>query len=326
MILLFQKMSYSQGNVDQLLELGIENTERFATDYFAPAGELLVNSLSNGWYSSAEVKEAWHFNIGIVGNISFIREEKQSFILRTAEYDGVAFVEGPPSQTVSSALGGTQVGVAVELNQGQLAQLDVQLPGGIGDQALNIAPTGFIQASAGISKSTEFKLRFLPKISVREDTEVFLFGTAIQHEFSDWIFSWKRLPFRVSGLIGYTHIRGFYDFSEDSSIDGDDQEIELISDAWLVTGIISTKFPKLNFYGGFGFYAGNSTADVIGTYRVQNGPLAAQILTDPISVENATSGLKATIGATIKYGYFRGNLDYSLQNYENISIGLRFEL
>ncbi|AXT50929.1 hypothetical protein D1818_08860 [Aquimarina sp. BL5] len=323
MILVFH-VSYSQTNVDQLLELGIENAQRFSTDYFAPAGEALVNSMSNGWYKTAKVKKLWRFEVGFIGNLSFVREEKQSFILNTAEYDGIEFREGPPSQAVANAFGGNQGDIVVVLNQGQLAQVEITLPDGIGGKEVNIAPTGFLQASMGVSRSTEVKARFLPKIAIRENTEVFLYGLAVQHELTDWIFSWKRLPFRVSGLIGYTSVRGFYDFTADSEIDGEDQEIRLKSNSWLVSGIISTKLPKFNFYGGFGYYGGNSTADILGTYRVQNGPLASQTLEDPISVDNKTSGLKATIGANVKLGFFRANLDYTLQNYQNLSIGLNF--
>ncbi|WP_299255006.1 DUF6588 family protein [uncultured Aquimarina sp.] len=323
-MMLLIKMSYAQTNVDQLLELGIENAQRFSTDYFAPAGEALVNGMSNGWYKTAKVKKLWRFEVGFIGNLSFVREDKQSFILNTAEYDGVDFREGPDSQVVANAFGGDRGDIVVVLDQGQLGQVEVTLPDGIGDKEVNITPTGFLQASMGVSRSTEIKARFLPKIAVRENTKVFLYGLAVQHELTDWIFSWKRLPFRFSGLIGYTSVRGFYDFAADSGIDGDDQEIRLKSNSWLVSGIISTKLPKFNFYGGFGYYTGNSTADILGTYRVQNGPLASQTVEDPISVDNKTSGLKATIGANVKLGFFRANLDYTLQNYQNLSIGLNF--
>jgi len=314
------KISYSQTNVDQLLELGVANAQRFSEDYFAPAGEALVNGMSNGWYTTAEVKRLWRFEVGFIGNLSFVREDKQSFVLNIADYDGVSFSQGSSSQVVANAFGGNLGDIVVVLNDGT----SVTLPDGIGDKAVNIVPTGFIQASMGVSRSTEIKARFLPKIAVRENTEVFLYGLAVQHELTDWIFSWKRLPFRVSGLIGYTNVRGFYDFAADSGIDGEDQEIRLKSNSWIASAIISTKLPKLNFYGGFGFYAGSSTADILGTYRVQNGPLTSQTLQDPISVKNTTSGLKATIGANVKFGFFKANLDYTLQNYQNLSIGLNF--
>jgi len=320
------KISCAQTNVDQLLELGIENAQRFSKDYFAPAGEALVNSMSNGWYKTAKVKRLWHFEAGFIGNLSFVREEKQSFNLVAREYEGLTIVNPVPGGdtlseiTVASAFGGDQGDVVVILDQG----LEITLPDGIGEKEINIIPTGFFQASMGISRSTEVKARFLPKIAVAENTEVFLYGLAVQHELTDWIFSWKRLPFRFSGIIGYTNVRGFYDFAGDSSIDGDDQEIKLTSNSWLISSIISTKLPKFNFYGGFGYYAGNTTADVLGTYRVTNGPLTSQTLEDPISVDNKTSGLKATIGANVQLGFFRANLDYTLQNYQNLSIGLNF--
>ncbi len=314
----------AQTNVDQLLELGIENAQQFSTDYFAPAGEALINSMSNGWYSTAKVKKLFHFEIGFIGNVSFIREEKQSFILNTIEYTDVSLQNSASNQSVASIFGTNEEDIVVILNQGQAGSIQVTLPDGIGDKAIKMIPTGFLQGSMGISKSTEIKARFLPKIKSGEEAEVSLFGLAVQHELTDWMYSWKRLPFRVSGLIGYTRIKGFYDFSDDSVIDGEDQEIDLKSNSWLISGIISTKLPKLNFYGGFGYYFGSSKTDILGTYRLQNGPLVSQTIKDPISVENKTRGLKATLGTNVQLGFFRVNLDYTLQNYSNLSLGLNF--
>ncbi|KAA1245101.1 DUF6588 family protein [Aquimarina sp. RZ0] len=325
-ILLISHVSYSQTNVDQLLELGIANAERFSSDYFAPAGEVLVNSMSNGWYKTAQVKKLWKFKVGFVGNLSFVREEKQSFIFNVAEYTDIEFDDGSLRRTVVNAFGGNQEDVVVVLNEGGFGSVAVTLPDGIGDKEIAMAPTGFLQGSMGISRSTEIKARFLPMLAARENTKVGLYGIAVQHELTDWIFSWKRLPFKVSGLVGYTNVKGTYDFTNDSSIEGVDQEISLNSNSWLLTGIISTKLPKLNFYGGFGYYFGTSTADILGTYTVQNGPLTSQTVTDPISVKNKTRGVKATIGANVKLGLFTANLDYTLQNYNNVSLGFNFGL
>ncbi len=316
--------TFSQTDINQILELGIENAQRFSEDYFVPAGESLVNNMSNGWYTTAKTKKLWHFEVGIVGNLSFVREDKQSFLLRTAEYTNVSFRDGSLSQSVASSFGSNPENLSVIINEGQASELEVILPDGIGSSAVNSLPGGFIQGSMGLIKSTEIKLRFLPRVKAVQDAEIQLYGVAFQHEFTDWIFPLKRWPMRVSALLGYTNVKGFYDLGTTTGVTGFGQEVRLNSNSWILTSIASTKFPVLNFYGGLGYYFGSNDADLLGTYQIQNGPFASDIVTDPISVKTKTNGIKATIGARVQYGVFKANLDYTLQNFSNLSLGLAF--
>lgn len=324
LVFLLGHFTFAQTDIDQILEIGIENAQRFSEDYFAPAGESLVNNMSNGWYNTAKTKKLWHFEVGIVGNLSFVREEKQSFILRPQEYTDISFRDGSTSQSVASALGVNQEQVTVVINAGQASELEVILPDGIGSAEINSIPAGFIQGSMGLIKSTEIKVRFLPRIKAVEDAEIQLYGVAFQHELTDWVFPLKRWPVRLAGLLGYTNVKGFYDISTNSGVPGVDQEVRLNSNSWLITTIASTKLPVLNFYAGLGYYFGGTDADLLGTYQIQNGPFASDIVTDPISVKNKTNGVKATLGAKVEYGVFKANLDYTLQNYSNLSLGLSF--
>ncbi|WP_109299887.1 DUF6588 family protein [Aquimarina sp. AU474] len=316
--------SFSQTDIDQILEIGIENAQRFSEDYFAPAGESLINNMSNGWYTTAQTKKLWHFEVGIVGNLSFVREDKQSFVFRVAEYTDISFRDGRLSQSVASALGTNQEDLTVVINAGGAGELEVNLPDGIGNAEINSIPGGFIQASMGLIKSTEIKVRYLPRIKAVEDAEIQLYGVAFQHEFTDWIFPLKRWPFRLSALLGYTNVKGFYDLDGASAVPGSDQEVRLNSNSWLLTGIVSTKLPVLNFYGGLGYYFGANDADLLGTYQIQNGPFSSDIVVDPISVKTKTNGVKATVGARVEFGVFKANMDYTLQNYNNLSLGLNF--
>ncbi|GGX21265.1 DUF6588 family protein [Aquimarina muelleri] len=324
LVLLLNHISYAQTEIDQILEIGIENAQRFSKDYFASAGESLVNAMSNGWYSTAKTKKLWHFEAGIVGNLSFVREEKQSFIMNTAEYTGLTFRDGSNSQSVSNALGSSQNDITVVFNEGTPEEVEVVLPNGIGDSETNSLPSGFIQGSLGLIKSTEIKIRFLPKIKAVQGAEIQLYGVAFQHEFTDWVFPLKRWPVHLSALLGYTNVKGFYDIEGDDSVLGTGREVRLVTNSWLLTSIVSTKFPVFNVYGGLGYYFGSSNADVLGVYQIQKGPLRSQTIENPISVKSKTKGVKASIGAKAKFGIFSANLDYTLQNYNNFSLGLNF--
>ncbi|GAA4274298.1 DUF6588 family protein [Aquimarina gracilis] len=322
--LFFGCFGFSQTDIDQILEIGVENAQRFSEDYFASAGQALINNMSNGWYTTAKVKKLWHFEVGIVGNLSFVRNDKQSFLLRTAEYTNLSLPDGSFSQFTATALGNNSDNLSVIINEGQASQLEVVLPDGIGSSVINSLPGGFVQGSMGLIKSTEIKLRFLPRIKAVEDAEIQLYGVAFQHEFTDWVYPAKRWPVKVSALLGYTNVKGFYDLNATTGVPGTDQEVRLNSNSWLLTGIASTKFPVFNFYAGLGYYFGSNDADLLGTYQIQSGPFASDVVVDPISVRTKTNGVKATIGGRVQYGIFKANLDYTLQNFSNLSLGLAF--
>ncbi len=323
LVVLLSQVAISQTDVDRILEIGIDNARTFSKDYFAPVGELLVNSATNGWFYSAKVKKPWRFELGIVGNISFIREDKQSFIFRIQEYSNITLPDGSTNQVVATALGSNQNDVSVIINEGFATGATVILPDGLTDNAFKSLPSGYIQGSMGIGSSTEIKARFLPKIKAR-GAEIQAYGFGLQHELTDWIYRLKRWPVHVSALLGYTNIQGVYDASAATSTPGTDQEVQLTTSSWVITTFASTKLPVLNFYGGLGYYFGATKADLLGSFEVQNGPLAPDLVIDPISVKTKTNGVKATFGTSVKYGAFKANLDYSFQNYSNISLGLRF--
>ncbi len=317
--LFFGYLAVSQTDIDRILDIGIDNAHTFSQAYFEPAGESLVNIMSNGWYTSGKTKKLWHFEVGIVGNLSFIRKDKRSFILDTREYTDVTFQDGQTRREVANAVGVNSEDVVVVINQGQVSQLEVVLPNGIGDSEVKSLPSGFIQASVGLIKSTEIKVRFLPKISAVKGSKIRLYGVAFQHEFTDWVFPLKRWPVRLSGLLGYTNVKGFYDIDANAN-----QEVTVNTNSWLLSGVVSTKLPVLNFYGGLGYYFGSSRAKVLGVYQAQNLSGIEETIVDPINVKNKGRGIKATFGTEVKFGVFKANMDYSFQNYRNLSLGLKF--
>ncbi|AXT60748.1 hypothetical protein D1816_10440 [Aquimarina sp. AD10] len=323
-LLCLSQVAFSQTDIDQILEIGVENAQKFSEDYFAPAGEALINNMSNGWYTTAKTKKLWHFEVGFVGNLSFVREDKQSFILNVVEYNNLTFSNGQFSQSVASTLGNNTDNISVIINEGQASELEVVLPDGIGSSVIKSLPSGFIQASMGLIKSTEVKIRVLPRIKAVEDAEIQLYGIAFQHEVTDWVYSLRRWPVKLAALIGYTNVKGFYDLNANTGVVGTDQEVRLNSNSWLLTTIVSTKMPVFNFYGGLGYYFGANNADLLGTYQIQNGPFTSDEITDPISVKTKTKGVKATLGARATFGVFKANLDYTLQNFNNLSLGLSF--
>ncbi|ALM07722.1 hypothetical protein SB49_07825 [Sediminicola sp. YIK13] len=321
-------VSSAQSNPNDIFAAGIDDAEQFLNDYLNPVSEGALYSISNGWYNTADAKPLLGFEISIIGNMTSFKnkEDKQSFVLNTADYENLQFVDGSTSRTVSTALGdieGVRVFVEGEVAPGVTTREEFDLPSGLAAEGVNFVPSAYLQVSMGLIKGTEVKVRFLPKIET-EDVSVGLYGVGIQHELTKHLPADKVLPIAVSAVVGYTHLSGTYDFTNTNVVQGENQKVDTNMDTWAFQAVVSTKLPIINFYGGLGYMTGKSNTDILGTYRVQSGPFQSQTYTDPFSFQTEVSGVTASIGTKLKLGFFRLNVDYTLAEFNNLAVGVNF--
>ncbi|MBC8767000.1 hypothetical protein H4O18_03250 [Arenibacter sp. BSSL-BM3] len=325
-ILFLSAIGYSQSNVNELFAAGINDAEKFSDNYFGPVSEGAIYSLANGWYNSADSKPLGGFEISVIGNMTSFKnkEDKKSFVLNTADYENLQFVDGSSSKPVSTALGDLEgIRVFVEGEVGPLTtREEFELPTGLASENINFIPTAFLQVSVGLIKGLEVKARFLPKIDT-DDVAIGLYGVGLQYDFSKLLPADKILPVALSGVIGFTQLNATYDFTNSNIVDGSDQKIDVDMNVLTFQAIASTKLPVINFYGGVGYVSGKSTTDVLGTYRVQSGPFQ-ETYVDPFSLTRKASGVSGTVGAKLKLGFFRLHADYSLAEFNNLTIGVNF--
>ncbi len=326
-VVLVSSQAIAQSNVNDILAAGIEDAERYTNDYLSPALEGAMYSFSNGWYNSADSKPLGGFEISIIANMSSFKnkQDKTSFVMNTADYENLLFDDLSTSKTVSTALGdleGIMVFVESEIVPGNPIRADFELPSGLASENINFIPSAFVQASVGLIKGTELKVRFLPKITA-DDVSVGLYGFGVQHDFTKHLPADKILPVAISAVIGYTHLDGTYDFTNTNIIAGDSQRIDYVMNTWVFQAVVSTKLPVINFYGGLGYLTGKAETDILGTYIVQAGPFQTTY-TDPFSVSKDVSGVTANIGTKIKLGFFRFNVDYTIAEFNNLLVGFNF--
>jgi len=317
----------AQSNVNELFAAGLEDAERFTNAYLAPVSEGAMYSIAGGWYNSAEAKPLGGFEISFIGNMTSYKnkDDKKSFVLNTADYENLQFVDGSTSRPVSTALGdiqGVRVFVEAEVAPGITSREEFELPSGLASEDLNFLPSGYVQASVGLIKGTEVKARFLPKINT-DDVSLGFYGFGLQHEFTSHLPADRILPVAISGVIGYTHLDATYDFTDTEIVAGENQRLDVVINTLVFQAIVSTRLPVINFYGGLGYLSGKSETDVLGTYTVQSGPFQ-ESYTDPFSLTKKTSGLTANLGAKLKLGFFRLHADYSIAAFNNLSVGVNF--
>ncbi|TLP77026.1 DUF6588 family protein [Maribacter sp. ACAM166] len=318
----------AQSDFNNVFAAGVEDAERFTTDYLNPLSESVVYSISTGWYNTADAKPLGGFEISIIGNITGFKNksDKKTFILDPNDYENLDFEDNPGvAREVSTALGDI-AGVNV-LVEGEVAGLTVretfELPSGLSGEGIDFVPSGYIQASVGLIKGTEIKARFLPKMEY-EDASIGLIGFGIQHDFTKLLPADKVLPVAISAVIGYTSISGDYDLTNAALIEGENQRIEARINSWAFSGVVSTKLPIINFYGGLGYVSGKSVTNVLGTYRVTEGPFISETYVDPFSITKKVSGVTGTIGTKLKVGFFRLNAEYNLGEFNTATVGVNF--
>tara|TARA_R110000823_G_scaffold76771_4_gene175322 strand:+ start:56 stop:1033 length:978 start_codon:yes stop_codon:yes gene_type:complete len=318
----------SQVDFNNVLAAGLEDAEQFTTDYLSPLSESVVYNMGTGWYNTADAKPLGGFEISIVGNISGFKnkQDKKVFILDPNDYQNIDFVENPGvAREVSTALGDIK-GVEVFV-ESQVAGVTVretfELPSGLSGEGVDFVPSGYVQASVGLIKGTEIKARFLPKMNFK-DASVGLIGFGIQHDFTKLLPADKVLPVAISAVIGYTNISGDYDLTNAKLIEGENQRIDASINTWVFSGVVSTKLPIINFYGGLGYVTGKSVTDILGTYRVTRGPFASETYEDPFSITKKVSGVTGTLGTKLKLGFFRLNAEYNLGEFNTATVGINF--
>ncbi|WP_224489478.1 DUF6588 family protein [Robertkochia flava] len=321
-------MLQAQNDFDVILAAGVDDAQRFASDYLKPGTNGLMYSMNNGWFNSGEAKPFLGFEVSVIANGALVKDSHRQFTMNVADYENITFTDGASSKMVATALGENNPDIDVVLTYDDPIfgdqTVEVTLPDGIGTSA-SLIPSAFLQVGVGLFKGTELKARFVPKVQFDEvSTE--LYGIGLQHEFTKWLPADKLLPVAVSGLVAYTSLNGSYDFTASSGIEGEDQRVENKTHTWLFEGIVSTRLPVINFYGALGYIKGESASDILGTYRVTNGLLTTEDIVDPFSVQSEISGMRATLGTKLKLALFRLNLDYTFAEFDSFSVGLNFGL
>ncbi len=317
----------AQNDIDVLLTAGVEDAQRFANDYLAPGTDGVIHSMNANWFNSAKVKPLGGFEISVIANAALIKDDHKKFNMNTADYNNVQFVTGPSAQDVASVLGENDPEIFVEVEYDDpifgSQTVVLELPQGIGDGSGNLLPTASIQGAVGLGSGIEVKARYFPKVDT-DDVTFNMYGAALQLEFTEWLPADKLWPVALSGLVAYNHLDGSYDITESSGIDGENQKLENNTNTWLFQLAVSTKLPVFNLYGGLGYITGKSESDLLGNYRVTDGILTSETITDPFSVSSKVSAVRGTLGAKLKLGFFRLNAEYHLSEFDVFSVGVNF--
>tara|TARA_B100001059_G_scaffold236195_1_gene285424 strand:+ start:23243 stop:24289 length:1047 start_codon:yes stop_codon:yes gene_type:complete len=332
--------SINAQDIGNLLLAG-DDASLLSENYLNPAISGMMSGMNSGWYTTAKTHKKFGFDLTLGMSASFTPEKDQTFNFISSQYNYVT-LEGGNSQlpTVMSDIANeTTFQVSVPNAAGNFKVATFTMPGGaVSEMPVNATPTPHIQIGLGLPFNTDIKLRYVPTINYDSKVNGSLIGIGLQHDLTQYLGLISKLPFSISILGAYSKA------NVDYSIDNNNLSSEISAtnglatyslDTWTVQALGSLDFKILTFYAGFGYNSGTANFDVNGDYTLtydvedSNGNSIATVnenISNPINLDFNSNGIRATLGTRLNISFFKIFADYTMQEYNTVSLGIAFSL
>ena len=327
-------------NFDEIIIAGSEDMSTYMNHYIRPFMNSFGTGIANGWYNTAATHQPLGFDLTFYVSLVSVPDQDLSFNFLQSEYNNLRLATGGPDAVLPTLIGGTTGGLqfvssVTDPVTGTVVNSPAfNVPKGVGEDipTKNI-PVPMVQLAVGIIKNTELIVRYAPTVTIgkEKDFELKFFGIGVKHDFKQWIPGIKTVPIDLSILIGYTNLNTDFFFSNTgTSVVQVSSGSKASFDAriWTVQALVSKKISVLTVYGGIGYNSINSEYDMTGEYGFQDvlDPSKTVFVEDPVSLEFPLNGFRATAGLRLKFAIFTLHADYTLQEYNTLTVGFGFSV
>jgi hypothetical protein len=324
----------AQEGFENILLADAADSGKLMQAYFAPGMEGFINSMNNGWAHTAKVHKPFGFDLSIGISGSSIPSGRETFNIASLGLTSVT-----STSATASTFGGSDNTTDMTVNtivNGQSVSADLEFPGGVkGELPLNAVPAPIAQLNVGLPGKFEAMIRLVPKINLgKDDGSVNMFGIGLKKEITSWFGPMDKTPLHVSLLAAYTTME--VDYGIDDTNSGEIQVQNALTEfrlkSFTVQAIASLNFPIINVYGGIGYNNGSASNKMSGTFTgvYQTGdpsnPTITKSLSVPSDLDFESSGFRTTLGARLSLGFFKIFADYTLQEYNALSLGIAFSV
>ena len=326
--IIISNISFAQLDLSTVLEGGVDDAEVFLENFIEPATAGFGYGLNGGWYNTAKTHKKFGFDISVISSVSLIPTSKEFFSFNNADYTNIRLTDTSVSSASIPTLLGPFSGAGAENNRPLLKftfdngndDISISAPPGLGlkeDIGYNIIPTATIQGGIGLFKHTDFKFRYIPKISA-QDAELSTFGIGLMHDIKHWLPFINKLPIDMSALIAWTNVKSKVSLNP---TDEPTQSVEFDTNSLTFQLVASKKVSIFTFYGGVGTSSFNSEVNLLGTYETES-----KSYTDPISLNFKGGSLRSNLGLKLKLLIFTFSADYAFQEYNTFTAGFGFSI
>ena len=335
----FQNLPNSVIGFGNILLAG-EDASLLAENYLRPSVKGLISGMNSGWYSTAKTHKKFGFDITFGLNSSLIPSKDKVFDFISSDYNyisvGDSNIELPT--VLSDDDSETIFNVSIPVLSGDYKVGSFTLPGGIAkDLPVNAVPTPFIQLGLGLPYKIELNLRYVPDLNYDSKVNGSSVGVGIQHDLTQYLGLLDKLPYSISvmGAFSKANIEYAIDENLSNQISVTDGNALFNLDTWTVQALGSLNLRIFTIYAGVGYNYGISSFkinrdytlnyDVVDSNQNSVGTLIENI-SDPINLDFSSSGTRATIGARLNLLFFKIFADYTIQEYNTLSLGAAFSI
>lgn len=334
---------------EDLLRAGAEDAETYLENYITPAVNSFGNGMAGGWYNTAKAHKTLGFDFTVSLNVVIVSNAEKMFDFNPSDYNNLQ-LRNDADEVLPTLVGGdpepgselyVPSDVTVIYPGGQSITLEDEVtfpvpPGFNLDKAPVITgvPTPTFNLGIGIYKNTDLKIRLVPEQKY-DNYRVKMFGIGVLHDIKQWIPGIKNLPFDLSGFFGTTTLTSEYVIDINEVTNGAEATTTFEGSgaatfkthATTIQAVVSKKLLFFTPYAALGFNVVKTTFDVSGDYTYTVDPTLGTPQTtsvsDPIGLEfTGAGGVRATLGARFKLAIFTFHGAYTIQKYNNLSIGV----
>lgn len=336
-------MPPAAGQIDNVdfLRSGATDGLKIIEAYISPWANAFGAGLNGGWYNTAKPHKLGGFDITAAFNVGFVPESAGTYNVSDL---GLTTLTGSGTASTISGPDVTGPQLTKKDNASGVTLAQFNLPPGTGWRYIPV-PTA--QIGIGLPFGTELKVRYLPKLDIKDNANVGLWGVGLMHSIMQYIPGNKLLPVDVSLFGGYTKLQGNIPVSlqPDQSVAQNystynpstafsDQKMSGEVNALNIGIVGSFNIPVLTIYGGLGYSRTQTKVTLEGNYPTpvlvtgtlpyaeynDSGVLVGSTL-DPLDIKNF-SGLRTNIGLRVKLAVLTIHADYTRSQYNVITAGI----
>ena len=309
----------AQDDLDELIQGSVADADYLLEGYAAPLMRVIGYGLNQGWYNTAATHKVAGFDLTITGSPVYFPSSDLYYQVDNSKLKSLELVSPAPTGgigSVPSIFGPDNAPIYRNKNTG----LSFSGPPGLDIKSTfgSYIPIPMVQLGFGLPKGFELKMRFIPKTNVGDNGDVNMLGLGVMHDIKQYIPGIKNLPFDLSAFVGFTKFK--LDVGLDSS--KPDQRAVFETNSTTIQGLISKKIAVLTVYGAVGYNIAKTNMSMLGNYEFENpSPAPPTVVKDPVKIDVAANGMRATVGARLKLAVFTFHADYTLQKYKVLTVG-----
>jgi hypothetical protein len=340
-VIIQYKFAFSQSEVVNFLQGGIDDGQKLFKAYLSPYGNVLGADLNGGWFNTASTHKFPGFDITFTLSTSFVPASDKEFDINNISLTNLTLADSSAhiAQTIAGKdEEGPLLQYYKDFNGTPVKLGEFHTPKGTG---WGFFPLPMIKASIGITHGFEIMGRYMPTYK-KKAFSIGLWGIGLKHDILQYTPVAKKLPvLNVSVMAAYTRVKttskidyqwtiyqaAGIQVNNDSTL-YTNQNLEIICQGLSANLLVSVNLPVLTLYGATGYSNSSTDINLTGDYplvgmNVNTGSPEIVPCKDPlkISIDNF-SGLQFTGGARLKFGILTFHADYTYSDYSMISTGL----